>query len=124
MTGNEPTTYLDKADVGSVPPNQQVIVKSLRGAYSYALKRSNTMMYRKKMEDVNKKLGRLVTALNKGGVDPEIVPHLIEIGKFIEKGNYDSANDIVGTLTRQYWDNNSQWIQALRRLIDCVLTGR
>lgn len=122
--GNEPSAYLDKADVGAVPADQQVIVKSLRGAYAYAQKRNNTLRYRKKMEDVNKKLGRLVIALSKGMIDPEIVPLLINVGQCIEKGNYDSATTVVSTLTRQYWDNNAQWIQALKRLIDSVLTGR
>lgn len=122
--GNEPSAFLDKADIGSVPAEQQVIVKSLRGAFMYAAKRNNTLRYRKKMEDVNKKLGRLVFALAKGMIDQEVIPHLIKVGQFIEKANYESASAVVSTLTRQYWDNNSQWIQALKRLIDSVLTGR
>lgn len=116
--------FLDKADVSSVPADQVVIVKALRGAYSYAAKRSTAVMYRKKMENVNKKLGPLVAALNKGGVDAKIVSHLIEMGQFIEKGKYDSASAVVTTLQKDHWDNNSQWIQGLKRLIACVLTGR
>lgn len=122
--GNEPSPHLDKTDPNSVPVDQQVIVKSLRGAYSYAVKRNNSMMYRKKMDDVNKKLGRLVLSLNKGTMEAEVIPHLIQVGQFIEKGKYDSASTVVGTLMSQHWDNNSQWIQALKRLIDCVLNGR
>ncbi len=122
--GSEPTPHLDKADPNSVPSEQQVVVKSLRGAYSYAVKRNNSMMYKKKMDDVNKKLGRLVVSLNKGAIESTVIPHLIQIGQFIEKGKYDSASGVVGTLMSQHWDNNSQWIQALKRLIDCVLNGR
>lgn len=116
--------FLDKADTSSVPAEQQVIVKALRGAYSYAAKRSTTVMYRKKMENVNKKLGPLVGALNKGTMDTQIVQLLIEMGTFIEKGKYDSASTVVTRLQKEHWDNNSQWIQGLKRLIACVLTGR
>lgn len=118
------TILLDKADVSKVPSNQQVIVKSLRGAYMYALNLNRSPIYRKKMDDVSKRLGRLVASLNAGLVEVAVVELLIEIGMAIEKGNYDHATVIVTTLTKQHWESNSQWIQGLKRLIDCVLTGR
>lgn len=118
------TVLLEKADVSKVPANQQVIVKSLRGAYMYALNQNQAPSYKKKMDDVNKKLGRLVAGLNAGLVEAPVVELLIEVGKSIEKGNYDQATAVVNTLTKQYWDQNSQWIRGLKRLIDCVLTGR
>lgn len=118
------TVLLDKADMSKIPSNQQVIVKSLRGAYSYALNRNRSPIYKKKMDDVSKRLGRLVAGLNAGLVEGAVVELLVEIGMAIEKGNYDQASVVVTTLTKQYWESNSQWIQGLKRLIDCVLTGR
>lgn len=118
------TVLLEKADVSKVPANQQVIIKSLRGAYMYALNQNSSPIYRRKMDDANKKLGRLAAGLNAGLLDPPIVELLIEIGNAIEKGNYDQATTVVKTLKKQYWDQNSQWILGLHRLIDCVLTGR
>lgn len=118
------TILLEKADVSKVPGNQQVIVKSLRGAYMYASNLNQNPRYKKKMDDVNKRLGRLVAGLNAGLVEGAVVELLIEVGTSIEKGNYDQASAVVTTLTKQYWESNSQWIQGLKRLIDCVLTGR
>lgn len=118
------TIFLEKADVSKVPANQQVIVKSLRGSYMYALSLNQTLRYKKKMDDVSKRLGRLVGGLNAGLVEATVVDLLVEVARFIEKGNYDGASVVVQTLTKQHWDANSQWIQGLKRLIDCVLTGR
>lgn len=118
------TVFLDKADVSKVPGNQQVIVKSLRGAYMYAQGLNQSPRYKKKMDDVSKRLGRLVAGLNARLIDGAVVNLLIEVGNAIQKGNYDQASAVVTTLTKHHWESNSQWIQGLKRLIDCVLTGR
>ncbi|CDF36473.1 unnamed protein product [Chondrus crispus] len=118
------TVLLEKADVSKVPADQQVIVNSFRGAYMYALNQNSSPSYKRKMADVNKKLGRLLAGLNAGLVEAPVVELLIEVGSSIEKGNYDQATTVVKTLTKQHWDQNAQWIRGLKRLIDCVLTGR
>lgn len=118
------TVLLEKADVTKVPPNQQVIVKALRGSYMYARSLSQVPRYKKKMDDVSKKLGRLLAALNNKLVEPPVVDLLVSMSQSIEKGNYDEASVIVSTLTKKHWDAHSQWIQGLKRLIECVLTGR
>lgn len=118
------TVFLEKAESSKVPAEQQVIVKSLKGAYSYALRLNESGRYKKKMEDVSKRLGRLVAGLNAGLVSSEVVVLLLELGKSIEKRNYEGASVVVQTLTKKHWDSNSQWIQGVKRLIDCVVTGR
>lgn len=90
----------------------------------YALNQNPSPTYKKKMDDVSKKVGRLVAGLNAGLIEAPVVELLIDVGKAIEKGNYDQATSVVNTLTKQHWDQNSQWIRGLKRLIDCVLTGR
>lgn len=118
------TVLLEKADTSKVPPNQQVIVKSLRGSYMYARSRSDAPRYKKKMDDVSKRLGKLVAALNNGLLEAPVVDLLINFGQVVENGSYNEASVVVSKLTKQHWDSNSQWIQGLKRLIDCVLTGR
>eukprot|EP00178_Gracilaria_changii_P003292 TRINITY_DN1483_c0_g1_i1.p1 TRINITY_DN1483_c0_g1~~TRINITY_DN1483_c0_g1_i1.p1 ORF type:complete len:1281 (+),score=178.68 TRINITY_DN1483_c0_g1_i1:138-3980(+) len=118
------TVLLEKADVSKIPQTQQVIVKSLRGSYMYARSLNEAPRYKKKMDDVSKKLGRLLAALNNGLIEAPIVELLVTLSRSVEKGNYDEASVVVSTLTKKYWDANSQWIQGLKRLIECVLTGR
>lgn len=122
---NESALPLDKVDVQNIPGDQQVIVKSLRGAFQYALGRNGTMMYKKKMEDVSKKLGRLLARLSAKEMDPAIVSQLIVLGKAIEKGDYATAKQVTATFSKTVsWEDNRHWIQALNRLIDAVLNGR
>jgi hypothetical protein len=116
---------LDKVDVRNVPADQQIIVKSLRGSFQYALGRNSTMMYKKKMDDVNKKLGRLLAQLNAKELDVNIVALLMELAAGIAKGDYETAKRVTLSLSKSVnWDSNRHWIQALNRLIDAVLNGR
>lgn len=115
---------VDKADVSKVAGAEQVIVKSLRGSFMYAQGLNQSPMYKRKMDDVSKRLGRLLFALNAGMVDKDVSDLLVAIAKAIENGNYDEAKSVVGTLSRQHWESNRQWIQGLKWLIDCVVTGR
>lgn len=118
------STALDKADSAKVPANQQIIVKSLRGSYTYAVERSQAPRYKRKIDDVNKRLGKLVAALNNQLLDQAVVDLLIEFAQAVEKANYHEASSVIQTLTKNHWDSNSQWIQGLKRLIDCIVTGR
>ena len=117
-------TVLERADVGKIPAPQQVIVKALRGSYTYSRTLNQTPRYMKKLDDVSKRLGKLLAALNNGLIEESVVELLIQMSQAIEKGNYDEAGRTVSILARQHWDANSQWIQGLKRLIDCALTGR
>jgi hypothetical protein len=123
--GTEASLPLDKVDVGNIPADQQVIVKSLRGAFQYALGRNSTMMYKKKMDDVSKKLGRLLTRLNARDMEASVVQKLVVLGQGIAKGDYETARTITAALGKEVeWESNRHWLQALQRLIDAALTGR
>jgi protein transport protein SEC31 len=121
----ESTLPLDKVDVRNVPGDQLVIVKSLRGAFQYAMGRNSTMMYKKKMDDVSKKLGRLLSQLNAKEIDPGIVAQLGVLATGISKGDYETAKRVTASFNKSVdWESNRYWIQALNRLIDAVLNGR
>jgi protein transport protein SEC31 len=116
---------MDKVDVSGVPADQQIIVKSLRGSFQYALTCNSATMYKKKMEDVNKKLGRLLWRLNAREVEPPVVARLMVLANGISKGDYETARSVTATLSKElHWETNRSWLQALNRLIDAVLTGR
>lgn len=123
--GREASIPLDKVDVRNVPADQQVIVKSLRGSFQYAMGRNSTPIFKKKMDDVSKKLGRLLTQLNAKEVDPAIVTKLVYLAQGIGKGDYVRARQVTNDFQKQVdWESNRHWIQALSRLIEAVVTGR
>lgn len=123
--GNEPAVSLEDVVVNNVPADQQVIVQSLRGAYQYALGRNSSMMYKKKMMDVSRKLGRLLFRLNAREVEEPTVRKLVTMAEGIGKGDYDTARVLTNELSKEVdWEANRHWIQAMHRLIDAVLTGR
>lgn len=118
------TVYLDKADVSKIGQNEIVIVKALRNALSQARAINQSGIHRRKMDDVNKRLGKLVAGLNAGVVDRDIVQKLELIAKALEKSNYQVIHSMVAELSKQYWDTNRQWIQGLKWLVDAVVSGR
>lgn len=118
------TVYLDKADVSKIGQNEIVIVKALRNALNQARAMNQSGIHRRKMDDVNKRLGKLVAGLNAGLVDRDIVEKMESIAKALEKSNYQAIHSMVAELSKQYWDTNRQWIQGLKWLVDAVVSGR
>lgn len=122
---SESALPLDKVDVRSIPKEQQVIVTSLRGSFQYALGRNSTMMFKKKMADVSKKLGRLLAQLNAKELDAKIVAQLVEMATGIGNRDYETAKRVTLTMSKTvHWESNKHWIQALNRLFDAVINGR
>ncbi|GAB0495287.1 hypothetical protein MMPV_006586 [Pyropia vietnamensis] len=119
-----PAVAVDAADVSAVPREQAGIPRALCGAFSYTAQLSSTPVFRRKMDDVSRKLGRLLSALNAGILDAAVVAHLLRLAGALEKGDYDEAALVVQVLTREHWDEHGSWIQALQRMIQSARTGR
>lgn len=119
-----PAVAVDAADVSAVPREQAAIPRALCGSFSYTAQLSSTPVFRRKMDDVSRKLGRLLLALNAGILEAAVVAHLLRLAGALEKGDYDEAASVVQVLTREHWDEHGSWIQALQRLIQSARTGR
>lgn len=120
------TVYLDKIDASKIVGNELMIVKTLRSAFKQAQSRNHSGMYRKKMDDINKRLGKLVAGLNAGIVDKETVDKLVTLVNALEKSDFQAANSLLTSISKEkeYWEHNRHWIQGLKWLVECVLTGR
>jgi len=114
---------LTNADVSKVPSNYTTVVNTLRAFYSHCLTLNQQPIYRRKLEDVNRKLGQLVTKMNNGELEEAVGNKLIELCKMLGQGNYDGASKVQVVLTQQHWEGNSSWIIALKRLIEAGKTG-
>ncbi|GJQ12043.1 hypothetical protein GpartN1_g3834.t1 [Galdieria partita] len=114
---------LSVADISRVPSNYKLVVDTLRAFYSHCQSLNQQPIYKRKLDDVNRKLGQLVTKLNNGEVNDEIGSKLIELCKMLGQGNYDGASKVQVVLTQQHWEGNSSWIIALKRLIEAGKTG-
>lgn len=116
---------LDKIDVSKFGATETAIAQALRKIQANALGLNQSSMYRRKMDDINKRLGRLVADLGAGVIEMEIIKLLSDISKSAENGNYPEANAGVATLFKRFWaPNRRHWIQGLKWLFDCVQTGR
>lgn len=116
-------TTLTAADISQVSSNYKIVVDTLRAFYSHCLTLNQQPIYKRKLDDVNRKLGQLVTKLNSGQVNEEIGNKLIELCKMLGQGNYEGASKLQVALTQQHWEGNSSWIIALKRLIEAGKTG-
>lgn len=110
--------------MSAVPREQAAIPRALCGSFAYTAQLSSTPVFRRKMDDVSRKLGRLLSALNAGIVDAAVIAHLLRLAGALEKGDYDEAASVVQVLTREHWDEHGSWIQALQRMIQSARTGR
>lgn len=123
--GTDVTMPIDRVDVSSIPAEQQIIVKALREAFQYVASRSSSMMFKKRCDDISKKLGRLLYRLNARDMEQGIVQKLIIVAQAISKGDFGSARIMTTSLSKEVdWESDRHWIQALHHLIDSALSNR
>ena len=69
------------------------------------------------MEDNSKRLGNLFWSLNKGDVSPSVSAKLQLLQQALDAGDLQYANNLQVQMTTTDWDECSQWLTALKRLI-------
>eukprot|EP00173_Palmaria_palmata_P000552 Plantae.Rhodophyta-Palmaria_palmata.ctg12590.p1 GENE.Plantae.Rhodophyta-Palmaria_palmata.ctg12590~~Plantae.Rhodophyta-Palmaria_palmata.ctg12590.p1 ORF type:complete len:188 (-),score=21.40 Plantae.Rhodophyta-Palmaria_palmata.ctg12590:447-1010(-) len=116
---------IDEVDTSGIPDDQQVIVRALRGSYRTAVGLRTDKMHKKKMKDVSKKLGLLLSQLDAGEVEDSIIIRVLNAATLIESGDFEGARQLAKAFSKTVsWDDNRHWIQALNRLLDVVVSGR
>lgn len=124
-TSGSEVVLLDKIDISRFGATETSIVQALRKVQANALGLNQTGIYRRKMDTINKRLGRLAADLGAGVIDAEVIKLLSGLAKSAESGNYPEANAVVVALSKQSRaQNRSPWIQCLKWLFDCAQTGR
>eukprot|EP00184_Porphyridium_aerugineum_P002778 CAMPEP_0184699288 /NCGR_PEP_ID=MMETSP0313-20130426/5615_1 /TAXON_ID=2792 /ORGANISM="Porphyridium aerugineum, Strain SAG 1380-2" /LENGTH=1325 /DNA_ID=CAMNT_0027158357 /DNA_START=115 /DNA_END=4092 /DNA_ORIENTATION=+ len=119
----ESVVGIDEADVSQVPANQKVIVNSLRDCFNRVNSMNQSPVFKKKMDDVSKKMGRFLVRLNRGEFDENVIAKLMDLSNALNSMNLDAALEVVKRLTADHWDQNSLWILALKRLVESAKTG-
>ncbi|KAA8494927.1 Protein transport protein SEC31-like B [Porphyridium purpureum] len=124
VTVKEPSVTIEEADVSSVPAEQMAIVQGLRQAVSHAAALNSTGIYAKKMDDLSRRLGKLLQMLNRGELSESIIGKLSELCTALGGGDLVRVGDVIKRLTAENWENNAAWIMALKRLVEMLKTGR
>lgn len=113
------TVYLDKMDTAKLTGNSAAIVKSLRACLTQARAANpSSGMYRRKMEDINKRLGKLAAALSSGVVEADVVEKLVKICKAMDSQQLQEARQMLAVMSKEYWDTSRAWLQGLSWLLD------
>lgn len=120
-----PPVTLDDVDTGNVPADQQRLVASIRNTYGYVRNLNHSPMYKKKMEDMSKRLGRLFQDLNGGEVGQIEITLLRDLCDALDQTDYETGLAVVKRLNEEAWrKDNHQWILALRWLIQSAQAGQ
>lgn len=113
------TVYLDKMDTTKLTGNSASIVKSLRACLTQARAANpSSGMYRRKMEDINKRLGKLAAGLSSGVVEADVVEKLVKICKAVDSQQLQEARQMLAVMSKEYWDTSRAWLQGLGWLLD------
>ena len=115
---------VDEVDVTNVPAAQMAIVQSIRQTVAQVAAMNASASFAKRLDDVSRKLGRLLSMLNRGELDEVIVSKLREMSPALQSGDLARARDVVKRLMNEHWDQNSMWIMGLKRLIEMAQTGK
>ncbi|GAQ77853.1 protein transport protein SEC31, partial [Klebsormidium nitens] len=79
---------------------------------------------KKETEDSSKKLGLLFVKLNTGDVSAALTEKLQRVAQAIAAGDIPTAKHVQVEMTTTHWDEGSQWMPVLKRLIHARSTMR
>jgi len=105
-------------DVASMPAVPRQVALTLQRIYDECAKRAVSSIERKKIQDIDRKLGVLLTRLKRGEITGDALAKLHRLCQELEQHRLNEANVIHTELTREHYDGNSIWIMALKRLLE------
>mmetsp|Transcript_32134 Transcript_32134/g.91150 ORF Transcript_32134/g.91150 Transcript_32134/m.91150 type:complete len:1157 (-) Transcript_32134:57-3527(-) len=111
------------ADTSATPAPLKPAVASLNKLFQHCSSVAPPAKKRE-MEDNSKRLGVLFFHLNAGDVSPSVSGKLQSLCQALDAGDLATASHIQVQMTTTDWDECSQWLTALKRLIKTAQTGR
>ena len=112
---------------------------TLTRVYTQTAAGNTTALAKRKMEDVNKRLGQLFERLNQNDISAQACDKLLHLcgGAFalsssvlncpdltspglaaLDANDFGKAGEMQVALTSEDWEENSTWIIAIKRLMD------
>mmetsp|Transcript_24380 Transcript_24380/g.43410 ORF Transcript_24380/g.43410 Transcript_24380/m.43410 type:complete len:1160 (-) Transcript_24380:43-3522(-) len=122
-TGPPSTINIQTADTSSVPAELKPVVNSLGRLFQH-VQSFSAPAKKREMDDNAKRLGGLFWHLNKADVSPSVAGKLTALCQALDAGDFPQASHIQVQMTTSDWDECSQWLTALKRLIKSAQTGR
>uniref|UniRef100_A0A7S1XF25 Uncharacterized protein n=1 Tax=Compsopogon caeruleus TaxID=31354 RepID=A0A7S1XF25_9RHOD len=116
-------TIMD-VDVKGVAPEDRVIVTVLRKCYEDTCAMSHSPNFRKKMDDVSRRLGRLLERLNTKALTPPFIERLHRLCDAISNSAWVDAKLMITSMIKEHYDDHQTEIMGLRYLLDSAMTGR
>jgi protein transport protein SEC31 len=105
-------------DIGSLPVMPKQVATTLQRIYAECAKRAVGGLERKKIQDIDRKLGMLLTRMKQGDVSADAIAKLHRLCSELEQHHLPEAHATHTELTREHYDGNSAWIMALKRLLE------
>lgn len=101
-----------------MPEQYKPVVATLTRLYDTVAPTQKTLMAKRKLEDVNKKVGALFERLNQNDISAQASEKLVRLCQALDQGDYNTAGQYHVALTSSDWDENGIWIVAVKRLMD------
>lgn len=117
-TTSKVNVTVETADTSNVPAQYKAIVDTLTRVYNQSASANTSAVGKRKMGDVNKRLGQLFERLNHNDISAQACGKLLQLCTALDGGDFAAASDLQVALTTYDWDENSTWIVAIKRLMD------
>jgi len=118
-------TTLETVATNEVAPDARGVVTTLMGLYSACIAAAGGNPAKKReLDDSSKRLGALLWRLNKRDVSQSVLSKLQALCGALDRGDYATVNALIVQLTSADWEECSQWVPALKRLVKAGGAGR
>ena len=107
-----------QVDLNTIPATYRPIATTLVRTYDACAQRAVAGLERKKIVDIDRKLGALLMRLAQQDIPEGACNKLRQLCTALDAHNLDSASNAHLQLTRDHYDGNSAWIMAIKRLLE------
>jgi len=121
--GPPANTNMQTVDISGTPAELKPVADTLGKLFHHCASIAPAAKKRE-MDDNSKRLGVLLWHLNKGDVSSNVAGKLKSLCQSLDAGDLATASHIQVQMTTSDWDECSQWLTALKRLIKTAQTGR
>jgi len=108
---------VETADTSQLKDELRPIVTSLTNLYSACAAASQMGAKKRESDDNSKRMGGLFWKLSNGDVSATVSSKLLQMAAALDVGDFSTATSVQVALTTSDWDECSQWLTALKRLI-------
>ncbi|KAJ2960963.1 hypothetical protein NQZ79_g3711 [Umbelopsis isabellina] len=113
-----PTKIFSSAETIDVEVDSQIIHKVISETLLRCQENFKTGIQKRMVDDTTRRMNQLLKTIEDHGIEKDVLHSLCKLCQAMEKREFEGALELHVKLMTKAYDNQSQWLVGIKRLID------